>query len=316
MNSIAKYFPIHPQTLRIGMVVRPSIFYKDEKGSYCLLHKNGDTYSADQQAMVISGKHGVVFVLREELPVYYQYIGAVIEIVLDDPLIKLSSKTLIIYTLLAHTCRIVYEGPTQDKILRLKRVAGIFAGLVKRDKTVFNILLKNTNTSSELYNHALNVGIFATGLALEMIKDIDDKQLAELSTGFFLHDIGRHMIPRSIREKSGPLTPKEWELMKKHPVEGFNLLQNFGLLTQENEIIILQHHERKNGSGYPNSLKGSDIHMYGKMCAIADAFDALTSNRPYRTSQSSFESLTKMRREMNDEFENEYFTSFIRLFSV
>ena len=298
------------------MIVRPSIFYRQTNGSYNLLHKNGETYTAYQQSQVINGKHGVVFILREELPEYYQYIGTVIEIVMDDPLIQLSSKALILYSLLANTCRFVYNDPSQENILKLKRMAGIFAILVRHEKTILNILLKNTKTSSELFNHALNVGIFATGLTLEMMNDIDDAKLTELSAGFFLHDIGRYTIPQSIRQKSGSLTPKEWEVMKRHPMEGYNLLKDLDLLTPENEIIVIQHHERKNGKGYPNGLKGDEINTYGIICAIADAFDALTSNRPYRTSQSSFKSLTQMRQEMNDEFDNKFFTSFIRLFST
>lgn len=316
MTSITEYFPVHPQTLRIGTDVNPSIYYRHPNGSYSLLHKGGETYSAGQHALIVNGKHGVVFILREELPLYYQYIGMVIESVVDDPLIQMSSKALIVYSLLAHTCRLVYDGPSQDNILKLKRMAGVFASLVRHDKAILSILLKNTKTNSELFNHALNVGIFATGLTLEMMKDIDDVLLAELSSGYFLHDIGRHMIPQSIREKSGSLTPEEWVVMKKHPMDGYTMLLDLGLLTPENEIIVLQHHERKNGSGYPNGLKGDEFHMYGIICAIADAFDALTSNRPYRTSQSSFESLTQMRCEMNDEFDNKFFTSFIRLFSV
>ena len=102
--------------------------------------------------------------------------------------------------------------------------------------------------------------------------------------------------------------------MKKHPEEGCNILKKFNLITPEIEIITLQHHERYNGSGYPNGLFKNQIHIYGKICAIADSFDALSSQRPYRNRQTSFNALGIMQNELKNGFDEELFKRFVILF--
>jgi HD-GYP domain-containing protein (c-di-GMP phosphodiesterase class II) len=93
------------------------------------------------------------------------------------------------------------------------------------------------------------------------------------------------------------------------------MLQKFGVLSEEIAAIVLQHHERNDGKGYPLGLKGDKIHTLSKICTIADVFDALTSQRPYRTSKSSFHALGIMQNEMKHEFDGEFFAQFVRLFS-
>ena len=98
-----------------------------------------------------------------------------------------------------------------------------------------------------------------------------------------LHDIGKVGIPEAIIFKSSDLLPKEWELVKQHPVIGAEILKgSSSTLLQMGEIIALTHHERWNGSGYPRGLKGEDIPLIGRIFAVADVFDALTTKRPYK----------------------------------
>jgi len=139
--------------------------------------------------------------------------------------------------------------------------------------------------------------------------------MAEIAAGLFFHDIGQYTIPKHINQRKGPLSSEEWEIMKKHPEEGYKLLKKFGVMTDEMKVIVIQHHERHNGSGYPFGLMGDEIHTYSKICAISDAFDALTSNRPYRNARSSFNALAVMQNEMKGEFDPQFFARFVRLFS-
>jgi len=110
-----------------------------------------------------------------------------------------------------------------------------------------------------------------------------------------MHDIGKIGIPDSILLKPGKLTPSEWELMKKHTLFGAKILKDstFELL-RAGEIIAISHHERFDGSGYPAGLSGEDIPLFGRICAVADVFDALTSKRPYKEAFSNEKSLEIM----------------------
>ena len=103
--------------------------------------------------------------------------------------------------------------------------------------------------------------------------------------------------------------------MKKHPEQGYKILQKFNALSDAISIIVLQHHERHDGRGYPLGLKAEKIHTYSKICAIADVFDALTSHRPYRSPKSSFHALAVMQNEMKNEFDSDFFSLFVKLFS-
>jgi response regulator RpfG family c-di-GMP phosphodiesterase len=115
-----------------------------------------------------------------------------------------------------------------------------------------------------------------------------EKQLRSLARGAHLHDIGKLGIPDGILLKPGPLSPDEWKVMQRHVQIGFDLVKDIPFLADAAEIV-LTHHERHNGGGYPRGLKGDEILPSAQIFAVADSFDAITSDRPYRCA-SSFES--------------------------
>ena len=171
-----------------------------------------------------------------------------------------------------------------------------------------------TNLDFSNYNHSINVGIYSLGLSKKLISNEFNHDLKQMAAGFFLHDIGKSEIPSVILNKKGPLSHVQWEIMKKHPEKGYKILEKFGEMSEEIEIIVMQHHERHNGSGYPRGLKDDQIHMYAKICSIADVFDALTSYRKFKKNHSTFKALKVIKEEMNENFTPEFFEKFARLF--
>src|SRR5581483_3040757 len=103
--------------------------------------------------------------------------------------------------------------------------------------------------------------------------------------GFFLHDIGKVGIPEHILCKVGPLSAEEWNVMRAHPAIGAQIVAPIRFLGNA-ALVIRHHHERFDGSGYPDGLRGSDIPLAARIFAVADAFDAMTSDRPYRRALS------------------------------
>jgi HD-GYP domain-containing protein (c-di-GMP phosphodiesterase class II) len=137
--------------------------------------------------------------------------------------------------------------------------------------------------------HSVNVGVLAmaVGAALNMKRE----QLYQLGLSSILHDIGKVFIPREILNKPGQFTTEEFEIMKSHSIKGYEYLLTRFNIPSSSAIAVLDHHERYDGSGYPNKKKGDKISNFGKIIAITDVYDALTSDRPYRKAMTPSEAI-------------------------
>jgi HD-GYP domain-containing protein (c-di-GMP phosphodiesterase class II) len=135
------------------------------------------------------------------------------------------------------------------------------------------------------YSHATNVCVYCLALS-DGLGISSEADLAAIATAALLHDFGKRKIPAAILNKPGKLDAEEWDLVQEHPRTAFDELAPRGDLNWDQLMLIYQHHERLDGSGYPVGLEGAEIHEWARICAIADVFDALTSERPYRQPDS------------------------------
>jgi HD-GYP domain-containing protein (c-di-GMP phosphodiesterase class II) len=209
------------------------------------------------------------------------------------------------------------ERPTADNIQELKKGASEIVDLILRDDETTFFLINITDHDYYTYTHSVNVGFLAVALAKAVFRHSSNHDLHALGAGFFLHDLGKVNIDLGIINKPGRLTDEEMSEMKRHPNLGFHLLQEAKQMTTELKLIVLQHHEKINGTGYPSGLKADNIHIYGRICAIADIFDALTSKRPYKEQMPSFAALKIMKEEMvPSHIQKDLFEKFILLFKA
>ncbi len=139
-----------------------------------------------------------------------------------------------------------------------------------------------------------------------------DKQLGSLARGAYLHDIGKLGIPDGILLKPGPLTADERRLMQRHAQIGFDLVKDIPFLADVAEMV-LTHHERFDGGGYPRGLKGEEILLSARIFAVADTLDAITSDRPYRRA-SAFESARETIRHLSgSQFDPHVVSAFLNI---
>ena len=134
------------------------------------------------------------------------------------------------------------------------------------------------------------------------IMGLNEKQLQNLWRGGLLHDIGKIGVPDTILQKQTALTPEEWEIMKKHPVWGARILEEVDFLV-EAVPVVRYHHEAWDGSGYPSGLRGEEIPLLARIFMVADTYDAITSDRPYRPKRSSDEAIEIVRQEAGRRFD-------------
>jgi len=233
--------------------------------------------------------------------------------VITDKNLPATKKAQLVYKASMKLMVSLLEKPTAMNIKGFKDVTVHTVDVILSDENTSNHLLGITRHDFNTYTHSVNVGVLSILLAKSLFAKSDKHDMHELGAGFFLHDIGKTRVDPSIINKKGKFTDEEMECMRVHPKEGYNILAETNQLSEESNIIVLQHHERHDGTGYPYKRRGDGIHLYGRVCSIADVYDALTSIRPYKKAFSSFDALRIMKDEMINHFTPELFEEFVKI---
>ncbi|CAH0120918.1 MULTISPECIES: HD-GYP domain-containing protein [unclassified Paenibacillus] len=163
----------------------------------------------------------------------------------------------------------------------------------------------------DTYRHSLKVGKLALSMAFHL--NLDQKRTRLLYNGCCLHDIGKLFVPDTILRNQEELEPSEWETMKSHPSLGAELLRKRSNVDQDIIDIVEFHHERWDGHGYPYGLKGADIPMFARICAIIDSFESMRSDRPYRKRLSLSQAKDELRNNSGTQFDKYYVDVFLSL---
>jgi HD-GYP domain-containing protein (c-di-GMP phosphodiesterase class II) len=164
------------------------------------------------------------------------------------------------------------------------------------------------------YMHSVAVCAMMVALAKQLGMDEEQSRLAGLAG--LMHDLGKAMMPMDVLNKPGKLTDAEFSIIKTHPQEGYRLLKPGKDVDPVVLDVCLHHHEKMDGSGYPEGLKGDQISLFAKMGAVCDVYDAITSNRPYKTGWDPAESLRKMAEWANGHFDGKVFQAFVKSLGI
>jgi putative nucleotidyltransferase with HDIG domain len=158
--------------------------------------------------------------------------------------------------------------------------------------------------------HSKRVTDEAVRLAMTMNCSFKDQE--SLKIAGVLHDVGKIAVPDSILLKAGKLSEEEYMIIKNHPTIGENILKPILLLDKERRIIQC-HHEQWDGKGYPTGLKGEDIPLLARILSVADSFDAMTNNRPYRPSMPKKEAIQELVASKNTQFDPDVVEAYIKI---
>ncbi len=173
---------------------------------------------------------------------------------------------------------------------------------------VFDMLHCMREYDDDTYVHCMNVALICNMFGRWLRLSEEEIRYATISG--LLHDIGKTRIPDSIIKKPGKLTSQEYDIVKKHPQEGYRMLQN-SLLPDSVRNAVLMHHERCDGSGYPFGLRSDKIDPYAKMIAIADVYDAMTSARIYRGPLCPFKAIALFESEGLQKYDTRFILTFL-----
>ncbi|HYH85689.1 MAG TPA: HD domain-containing phosphohydrolase, partial [Pyrinomonadaceae bacterium] len=214
-----------------------------------------------------------------------------------------------------HTLRVEkrrYENYLEEMVgQRTAQLDGALHSLGDAYRTTLEALTAALETRDlETHGHSERVVNFSLRLGKEM--GLDAEQLTSLEFGSLLHDIGKIGVPDAILRKPAALTDDEWVRMREHPLHGQKILRGIEFLEGASRVVA-QHHEKWDGSGYPLGLKGEEIDLNARIFAIADAFDAITSDRVYRKGRSYEEAVAELEAFGGRQFDPKIVEAFRRI---
>jgi len=164
------------------------------------------------------------------------------------------------------------------------------------------------------YMHSVAVCGLMVSLARQL--GLDEKEVREAGMAGPMHDLGKAVMPMAVLNKPGKLTDDEFNVIKSHPVEGHRLLLEGKSASAIVLDVCLHHHEKVDGSGYPDRLTGDEISVFAKMGAVCDVYDAITSNRPYKAGWDPAESIRKMTEWSKNHYDERVFQAFIKSIGI
>ncbi len=210
------------------------------------------------------------------------------------------------------TVKELFNSLENKKRINIQGVKKTVSNLIDEVLSNREILVNFTdirNYDDYTFSHSVQVCVLSiiTGISL----GLDHIRLKDLATGALIHDIGKTRVDKELLNKPGDLTPEEFVEIKRHAEHGFEILRANQEISLLSAHIAYQHHERWDGNGYPRRLREQEIHIYSRIVAIADVFDALVADRPYRKAYSTSQAVSLMRRMAGSQFEPVILESFL-----
>jgi len=197
----------------------------------------------------------------------------------------------------SHLMEVCFHTGMDNLVLdRLQTVANDIVTCLEDDPRAVLHIQNLVDHDMYTYFHSTGVGILSVAIAKAMGENNADV-LRCFALGGLLHDIGKRETPLHVLNKSGPLLDTEWDMMKKHPEDGFNAVKSLDVPEMVRDII-LYHHEKRDGTGYPFRLSADKIPLPAQLVSIADIFNALTTTRSYHRKRTRFEALMLMKQDM------------------
>ena len=200
------------------------------------------------------------------------------------------------------------DGQTVEAATELGRLT---ADIVLGDEFAIADLFEVLHHDYATFTHSTNVAFYAATLASKLGHTADEVQ--RIVAGGLLHDLGKLDIPENILCKPGRLDESEFNIIKSHPLIGFRRMIHRHDLCEGQMMMIYQHHEKLDGSGYPVGATEDDIHPWAKLCTVVDVFEALTSQRPYRRPMTHDRAISIMQRDSEIAFDGEVLQCWIKI---
>ena len=308
-----EFHPIQLDSLVIDTVLDFELHSKTATDAFVLFRGRAQEFESRHRDGLLS--HGIhtLYVSEDDQRSYGRYVEQNIGRLAADPTVSTLKKAEMLYSVSKGVLLDSFANPrSTDLVKRVDKVMPHMVDVIVQGKEALASMISIMSYDYYTFTHSINVSTFTVALANE-VGVTNRQELYGLATGALLHDIGKSEIPKEILNKSGPLTPEEMEVMKLHVVRGENILLAKEGMTASRMLPVSLHHEKLSGRGYPRALKADQIHLHGRITALCDCFDAMTTHRPYARGMNAYQAVQLMKGKLQDDFDQELVSSFIVL---
>lgn len=262
----------------------------------------------------ISAAAGDVVIRNEDIPLYQRYLDALLDGgagSVPAPAERERIRAVAIKEKSKSIIRDLIEDPRSGE--NIKKAVGLAAQLtdcIVSSREIIHELISLNSYDLYTYTHSVNVAVLS--VAIGVTHGMGRSDAETLGVGALLHDVGKGGIPTEILNKPGKLSVPEFEIVKGHVVEGARILGMHEGIPRSASEVVLQHHERLSGIGYPYGLSGNAVTLFGRICSIADCYDAMTTRRPYQGANTPYAALLQITKEVAN-YDRDVLETFIRM---
>lgn len=288
------------------------IWHRSE-GEPALYRAAGTEFTAEDASRLASQKIEFLYINATQHKVYREALAGRLEAQFQDESLSRQERARVVRTACARMIEDVLLFPGQAEPLdAVVEMAGRFTSWSESDPATFSYMLEMSDHDFYTTTHMVNVGV-GCGLLASRLRGEDREFSERLCTGGLLHDVGKRGVPEDVLNKEGKLSEEEWQMVRQHPLLGHEELACHERLPQEVLEMAMDHHERPDGTGYPNGRSGAELSLPARICAVVDVFDALTAARPYRGPMPPANALKIMEEGVGTQFDELVFRTWREL---
>lgn len=270
----------------------------------------------DLRRVLARAQRGMSFLVREiDSDLLRAVMAASLPAIMANPRVSAAERSKTAYSIAAKVLAPIFSRDAQldhDGLVLTHQAIDAITSHLLEDEEMTWAMVATMQKHMATHTHSINTAVY--GIVLARFARLGSAEaIRDVARGGLLHDIGKNRVPRTVLDKPSTLDPAEWQLMRTHVKAGYDMVVRALGYPPSYAHIISEHHERCDGSGYPAGRATAGIALDSQLVAIVDAFDALTSRRPYRAGVSPFEALRIMRVAMRGQFSDELLREFITL---
>lgn len=310
--EVPEFIPLPLDQLSINDIMDVELYIKME-GNFVKYREPGIPFDEEVKTRLTENNHTFVYYRAEDAQRLSPYLEKNLKFTINRPDASERQKAGVLYTTSVHLIRELITDPsTPEAIKGCQEVANYTVDYISSNPNALANIIALASKDYYTYTHSVNVMCYSIALAQKM-KFPSGQPMVELAQSALFHDVGKSFIDWSITNKSGPLDPGEFAIMKLHPEFGYNALQKGGEVPDYTLYGVRHHHEKLNGKGYPLGLIAQQIDLGIRILTLADMYDALSTRRVYRDAYTSYQALQTIKASVGEEIDEKVFETFVKM---